>query len=70
MPESPLDSKKIKQVNFKGNKSWNFFERIHAETAVPIIWSPDVKRWLIGKVPDAGKNWKQKEVEAEYVIIR
>ena len=68
MPESPLDSKNIKQVNFKGNQSWNLFERIHAETEVPIIWSLDMKSWLIGKVPDAGKNWRQKKGEAEHAI--
>ena len=70
MLESPLDSKEIKQVNFKGNQSRNFFKRIHAEAEVPIRWSPDVKSWLIGKVPDAGKNYMQKKGEAEDVITR
>ena len=57
--ESPLDSKKIKPVNPKGNQSWIFFGR--TETEVPILWPLDAKNWLIGKGPDAGKDWRQKE---------
>ena len=30
-----------------------------AET--PILWPPDAKNWLIGKDPDAGKDWRQEE---------
>ena len=59
--ESPLDSKKIKPVNPKGNQPWIFTERTVAEAEAPLLWSPDVKSWLIGKDPDAGKNWRQKE---------
>ena len=54
--ESPLDSKESKPVNPKGNQSWIFIVRTGAE-AEP----PDAKNWLIGKDPDAGKDWKQKE---------
>ena len=43
-------------VNPKGNQSWIF---IDAEA--PILWPPNVKHWLIGKDPDAGKDWRQKE---------
>ena len=57
--ESPLDSKKIKAVNPKGNQPWKFIGRTDAE--VSIVWPPDVKRWLTGKDPDAGKDWRQKE---------
>ena len=57
--ESPLDSKEIKPVNPKGNQSWIFIGRTDAE--VPILWPPDVKSWLIGKDPDAGKDWGQEE---------
>ena len=53
--ESPLDSKEIKPVNPKGNQSLIFIGRTDAETEAPILWSPDVKNWLIGKDPDAGK---------------
>ena len=51
--ESPLDCKEIKPVNPKGNQSWIFIGRTDAET--PIVWPPDVKNWLTGKDPDAGK---------------
>ena len=59
--ESPLDCKEIKPVNSKGNQSWIFIGRTDAEAKVPILWSPDAKSWLIGKDPDAGKDWKQEE---------
>ena len=58
---SPLDCKEIKLVNPKGNKSWIFIERTDAEAEAPILWPPDVKSWLTGKDPDAGKDWRQEE---------
>ena len=57
--ESPLDSKEIKPVNPKRNQSWIFIGKTDAET--PILWPPDAKNWLIGKDPDAGKDWRQEE---------
>ena len=57
--ESPLDCKEIQPVHPKGNQSWMFIERTDAEA--PILWLPDVKNWLIGKDPDAGKDWRQEE---------
>ena len=59
--ESPLDSKEIQSVNPKGNQSWIFFGRTDVEAEAPILWSPDVKSWLTGKDPDAGKGWAQEE---------
>ena len=59
--ESPLDSKEIKPVNPKGNQPWIFIERIDAEAKALILWPPDVKSWLIGKDPDPGNDWRQKE---------
>ena len=59
--ESPLDSKEIKQVGPKGNQPWIFIGRADAETETPILWPPDAKSWLIGKDPDAGKDWRQEE---------
>ena len=59
--ESPLDSKKIKPVNPKVNQSWIFIGRTDAEAKAPILWPPDAKSWLIGKDPDARKDWVQKE---------
>ena len=58
--ESPLDSKEIKPVYPKGNQPWIFIGRTYAEAEAPIL-SPDVKSWLVAKVPDAGKDWRQKE---------
>ena len=53
--ESPLDSKEIKSVNLKRNRSWILIGRTDAET--PVFWSSDANSWLNGKVPDAGKDW-------------
>ena len=61
--ESPLDSKKIKLVNPKGNQPWIFIGRTDAET--PIFWPSDAKNWLIGKDPDAGKDWRQEKRGAQ-----
>ena len=55
--ESPLDCKKIKPVNPKGDKSWIFVGRTDAEA--PVLWPADAKSRLIGKDPDAGKDWRQ-----------
>ena len=47
--ESPLDCKEIKPVSTKGNQPWIFIGRTVAETEAPILWSPDVKSWFVGK---------------------
>ena len=59
--ESPLDCKDMKPIIYKGNKPWLFIGRTDSEAETPILWPPDVKSWLIGKDPDAGKDWRQKE---------
>ena len=59
--ESPLDCKEIKSVHPKGNQSWVFIGRTDAEAETAILWPPDAKNWLIGKDPDAEKDWKQEE---------
>ena len=59
--ESPLDCKEIQLVHPKENQSWMFIGRTDAEAEVPILWPPDGKNWLIGKDPDAGKDWRQEE---------
>ena len=61
--ENPLDCKEIQPVHPKGNQSWIFIERTDAEAEPPIFWPPDMKNWLIGKDPDAGKDWGQEEKE-------
>ena len=50
-----------KPVNPKGNQSWIFIERTDADAETPILWPSDTKNWLIGKDPDAGKDWRQEE---------
>ena len=45
----------------KGNQSWVFIRRTDVEAETPILWPPDAKNWLIGKDPDARKDWRQEE---------
>ena len=59
--ESPLDCKEIQPVHPKGDQSWGFIGRTDVEAETPILWPPDVKSWLFGKDPDAGKDWGQEE---------
>ena len=59
--ESPLDCKEIHPVHPKGDQSWVFIGRTDAEAETPVLWPPDVKSWLIGKDPDAGRDWGQGE---------
>ena len=59
--ESLLDCKGIQPVHPKGNQSWIFIGRTDAEAETPILWPPDGKNWLIGKDPDAGRDWRRKE---------
>ena len=54
----PLDYKEIQPVHPKGNQSWIFIGRTDTET--PILWPPD-ENWLIGKDPEAGKDWRREE---------
>ena len=59
--ESPLDCKEIKPVSHKGNQSWIVTGRTDAEAEAPVLWPPDAKNWLLGKDPDAGKDWRWEE---------
>ena len=59
--ESPLDCKEIPPVHPKENQSWIFIGRIDVEAETPILWPPDVKSWLTGKDPDAGKDWRRED---------
>ena len=56
-----LGQQEIKPVNPQGNQSWIFIRRTDAEVETPVLWPPDVKSGLIGKDPDAGKDWGQEE---------
>ena len=59
--ESSLDCKEIQPIHPKGDQSWVFIGRTDAEAETPMLWPPDAKSWLIGKDPDAGKDWGQEE---------
>ena len=59
--ESPLDFKEVQPVHPKGDLSWVFIGRTDAKTETPILWPPYAKSWLIGKDPDAGRDWGQEE---------
>ena len=58
--ESPLDCKEIKPVHPK-DQSWIFIRKADAEAEAPVLWAPDIKSRLIGKDPDAEKDWRQEE---------
>ena len=59
--ESPLDCKEIQPIHPKGDWSCVIIGRTDAEAETPVLWPPDAKSWLIGKDPDAGKDWGQEE---------
>ena len=59
--ESPLDSKEFKSDNPKGNQPWILTGRTGSEAEGPKLWPPDAKSWLIGKDPDARKEWRQEK---------
>ena len=67
--ESPVDCKEIQPVHPKGNQSWIFIERTDAEAEPPILWPPDMKNWLIGKDPDAAKDWGQEKETTENEMV-
>ena len=59
--ESPLDYEEIQPVHSKGDQPWVFTGRTDAKAETLILWPPHVKSWLIGKDPDAGKDWRQEK---------
>ena len=61
--ESPLDCQEIQPDHRKGDQSWVFIGGTDVEAGTPILWPPDAKSWLIGKDPDAGKDWGQEETD-------
>ena len=58
--ESPLDFKEIQPVHPK-DQCWVFFGRNDAKAETPVLWPPHGKSSLIGKDPDAGRDWGQEE---------
>ena len=59
--ESNLDCKEIQPVHPKGDQSWAFIARTDVEAETPVRWPPLAKSWLIGKDPDAGRDWGLEE---------
>ena len=59
--QGPLDCKEILPVHPKGDQSWVLIGRTDAEAETPTLWPPHAKSWLIGKDPDAGREWGQEE---------
>ena len=68
--ESPLDSKEIQLVNTKGSQYWIFIGRTDAEAETPTLWPPNTKTQLIGKDPDAGKDWRPEKGVTENEMVR
>ena len=48
-------------LGLQGDQSWVFIGRTDVEAETPVLWPPDEKSWLIGKDPDAGRDWGQEE---------
>ena len=67
--ESLLDCKEIQPVHLKGDQSWIFIGRTDAEAETQILWPPDVKSWLTGKDPDAGRDWRQEKGTTEDELV-
>ena len=56
-----INSNSVRPVNLKGNQPWLLTGRTDAKAEALILWPPDAKSRLIGKDPDAGKDWRQEE---------
>ena len=67
--ESPLDCKEIQPVKPKGNQYWIFIGRTNGEAKALILWPSDAKNWLIGKDPDAEKDWRQEKGTTEDEMV-
>ena len=67
--ESPLDFKEIQPVHPKGDQPWILIGGTDAEAETPAVWLPDMKNWLTGKDPDAGKDWRQEKGMAEDELV-
>ena len=63
--ESPLNCKESQPVHSEGDQPWDFFGGNDAKAETPVLWPPHVKSWLIGKDPDAGRDWGQEAETTE-----
>jgi len=62
---SACDSQEIQPVHSEGDQPWNFFGRNDAKAETPVLWPPHAKSWLIGKDPDAGRDWGKRRREQQ-----
>ena len=67
--DSPLDCKEIQPVHPKENQPQVYIGRTDVEAEISILWPSDVKNWLIGKHPDAGKDWKWEKGTTENEMV-
>ena len=67
--ENPLDNKEMEPVSPKGTQPLMLTGRTDAEAEVPILWPPNVNIQIFEKDPDAGKDWREKEKEAEVEMV-
>ena len=67
--ENPLDCKEIQPVHPRGDQSWVFIGRTDAEAETPVLWPPHAKSQLIGKSPDAGRDWGQEKGTTENEMV-
>ena len=59
--QSTMDCEEIQPVHSEGDQPWDFFGGNDAKAETPVLWPPHGKSWLIGKDPDAGRDWGQEE---------
>ena len=50
-----------KRIMWELLKTAKTYLATYAEAETSILWPPDAKNWLIGKEPDAGKDWRRGE---------
>ena len=68
--KSPLECKEIQPIHHKGSQSWIFIQRTDVEAEASIFCPPDVKNWLTGKDPEAGKDRSQKKGMIEVKMVQ
>ena len=57
-------------TSFEVIQPWIFIGRTNDEAEAPVLWPPDAKSSLLGKDPDAGKDWRQKRATEDEMVGR
>ena len=55
----------LKEINLEYSLEYS----LDTEVEAPVLWPPDAKSWLIGKDPDARKNWGQEKGATENEMV-